>query len=99
MSDYTTTTTMAEYAAALPAAFAANFAGRFDLIGFRPMSAHQSDAHLFVVIGEREDGTFAKWNYNASAGGFFGGHYDLTLRRALDLCVEDSYASRAAERS
>lgn len=76
---------MAGYAAALPATFARNFGSRFNLIGFRPMTEHPDDAYLFVVIAEREDGTFAKWAYNASDSCFSGGHYDIDLRRALDL--------------
>ncbi len=88
------TTTMAEYAAALPAAFVANFGGRFQLIGFRPMTAVPADGYLFVVIGQRNDGTFAKWTYNATAGGFVSGHYDLGLRGALDLLIEPKYSLR-----
>lgn len=72
---------MAEYAATLPAAFAANFGHPIKLIGFRPMSLHQGDAHLFVVISRHEDDTFTRWTYNARSGGFSG--YDLDVWAAL----------------
>lgn len=89
MSDETSTNlasdNLAFRAAGLPAAFAANFGTRFRLIGFQPMTAVPADSFLFVVIALREDGTFAKWNYNATAGGFGGGQYDLDLGGALDL--------------
>ena len=89
----TTTTTLAEYAAGLPAAFAANFGDRYTLVGFRPMTALPDDAYLFVVIGFRVDGdprgmhgtfAFAEWSYNARAGGFGGGYYGMDLDRALE---------------
>lgn len=80
--------TLAKNAAELPAIFAAELGPRFQLVGFRPMSPVPADAFLFVVIGLRSDGTFAKWNYNASAGGFGGGHYDLELGRALELLAD-----------
>ncbi|KKN56853.1 hypothetical protein LCGC14_0567780 [marine sediment metagenome] len=83
-------------AATLPAAFVANFGDRFELIGFRPMTAVAADSYLFVVIARRADGTFAKWTYNATAGGFGSGHYDLELRRALELMIEPTYSLRPA---
>ncbi len=88
--------TMVEHAAALPAKFAANFGDRFELLGFRPMTPHPGDAFLFVVIGRRCDETFAMWTHNAVAGGFANGHYDLDLRRALELMITPTYSMRPA---
>ncbi len=91
MSD---TTTMAEHAAALPAAFAANFGGRFQLTGFLPTTPLTGDAHLFVVIGQGEDDTYGNWLYNALSGVFGSGHIDLELTPALAMMIERTFSLR-----
>ncbi len=78
-------TDLAMYATMLPLKFAKNFGERFTLVGFRPLSINPADDFLWVVIGLRVDGTFAKWIHNAADGGFCRGHYDLDLERALEL--------------
>lgn len=80
----------------LPIDFASNFGGRFELLGFRPLTAHPEDWYLWAVMARRSDGSFATWTYNATDHGFASGHYDLTLERALLRFTERTHTLRAA---
>lgn len=63
----------------------------FRLLHVFRKSEYPADSYLYVVVGQKKDGTYASWVYNVSTGSFNLGHYDFTSHIE---CIKDVINNR-----